>query len=439
MNFLASDALRGRGSGTHDELVAATYIAAQLQQYGIRPAGDDGGYIQRAEFLQPRVKAAPTLTYQAPGKPGETVTWTYGREMLVRYMPTFKFQGPLKRLDSDKVDPANFKLERGMVVLVLGTDDEKVRNLTGVAMEQGAVAVLTAASERYRKNWTERAKELPKPPRRVAGDTHPAFGENYGDVLVLSEDALAQLHTVPDGTVFTFEAEEAPAETSYTWNAVGKIAGRDPALRASVVLLSAHLDHLGIGPEVKGDTIYNGADDDASGTTAVLELARALAMGPQPRRTVIFALFGSEEAGGLGSTWFREHPPVPLKDIAVNLEFEMIGRPDPKYPHDGLWLTGWERSNLGAALAEHGAKLAPDQRPDQQFFLRSDNIVLAKKGVVAQTVSSFGLHADYHQPSDDLSHIDFAHMTAAIGSLIQPVQWLLNSDFRPEWNAGGRP
>jgi Zn-dependent M28 family amino/carboxypeptidase len=150
-------------------------------------------------------------------------------------------------------------------------------------------------------------------------------------------------------------------------------------------------------------------------------------------------LFGSEEAGGLGSTWFQEHPPVPLDKIAANLEFEMLGRPDPKYAPDELWLTGWERSNLGPVLAAHGAKLEADKRPEEHFFMRSDNYVLAKKGVVAQTVSSFGLHKDYHQPSDDLEHIDFPHMTAAIGSMIRPVQWLVNSGFMPKWNPGGKP
>jgi len=219
---------------------------------------------------------------------------------------------------------------------------------------------------------------------------------------------------------------------------VGLLPGRDPALRKSVILLTAHLDHLGVGKAVGGDNIYNAADDDASGTTAVLELARALG-GTRPRRTILFALFGSEEAGGLGSTWFEAHPPVALRNLAANLEFEMIGRADPKYSRDTLWLTGWDRSNLGPVLASHGARLVPDRRPEEQFFTRSDNYVLAKKGVVAQTVSSFGLHADYHQPSDDLTHIDFRHMTVAIGSLIGPLEWLANSDFRPAWKPGQEP
>src|SRR4029077_3869917 len=164
-------------------------------------------------------------------------------------------------------------------------------------------------------------------------------------------------------------------------------------------------------------------DDDASGVAAVLELARVLGAGPRPRRTVIFALFGSEETGGLGSTYFRKHPALPLNDIAANLEFEMLGRADPKVREDTVWLTGWERSNLGPTLVAHGANMVGDPYPNQNFFARSDNYVLAKKGVVAQSISSYGLHSDYHQPSDDLAHINFPHLDAAIGSLLRPVEW----------------
>jgi Zn-dependent M28 family amino/carboxypeptidase len=199
------------------------------------------------------------------------------------------------------------------------------------------------------------------------------------------------------------------------------------------------MDHLGIGPAVNGDTIYNGADDDASGVTAVLELARVLARGLRPKRTVLFVLFGSEEIGGYGARYFLEHPPLPLENLIANLEFEMIGRPDAAVAPHTLWLTGYERSNLGAQLASHGARLVADPHPDQQFFKRSDNYALAKRGIIAHTVSSFGLHSEYHQPSDEVSHIDFAHMTDAIGSMIRPVLWLVNGDFKPEWNPGMKP
>ncbi len=222
-----------------------------------------------------------------------------------------------------------------------------------------------------------------------------------------------------------------------TWNAIGILRGTSQA--GEVVLLTAHLDHLGVGPAVNGDTIYNGADDDASGTTAVLALAHILATGKRPKRTIVFALFGSEELGGFGNQAFLAHPPVPLTSIVANLEFEMIGRPDPAVPEGTLWLTGYERSNLGPELARHGARLVADPHPAQHFFRRSDNYALAQQGIIAQTVSSFGLHKDYHQPSDELSRIDFNHMDKAIASMIGPIEWLANTNWKPAWNPGKRP
>ena len=232
-----------------------------------------------------------------------------------------------------------------------------------------------------------------------------------------------------------------------TWNALallrGTAAAAAPGPVKDVILLTAHLDHLGLGEAVNGDSIYNGADDDASGTTAVLELARVLSQGPRPRRSILFVLFGSEELGGYGNRYFLEHSPVPLTQIVADLEFEMIGRPDAALKSGGLWLTGYARSNLGPTLAQHGTGKGPaisaDPHPDQHFFQRSDNFALAKRGIVAQTVSSFGLHKDYHQPSDEISTIDFDFLTRSIGSMLGPVRWLADTTWRPEWNAGGKP
>jgi peptidase M28-like protein len=242
---------------------------------------------------------------------------------------------------------------------------------------------------------------------------------------------------------FARRARGAPADAAgvemTTTNVLGIIRGSDPKIAKETILLSAHLDHLGVRANLPGDNIFNGADDDASGVTAVLELAQALADGAKPKRTIVFALFGSEEIGGYGARYFQEHPPVPIETFVANLEFEMIARPDSAVAPHTLWLTGYERSNLGPELARHGARLVADPHPDEHFFQRSDNYVLARKGIVAHTVSSFGLHADYHRPSDDLSHVDFKHMTDAIASMVEPVRWLTNSDFKPQWNEGGRP
>jgi hypothetical protein len=427
--FLASDAMQGRGSGTHDELVTATYVAAELRAYGIAPAGDDGGYIQAAPLIKRKVTAPPRLEITPTN--GSPVTLQYGKDFLLRFSTAPEFSGPLHKVDTDK--EANPKLTAGSVVFATGVNPRKIQAATmSVADQAGGIAVIvTGKAEEF---GTE-SKELPNFPNQLKGQSSGMMTINF---LEVSPDAAKTISQLDDGANIKFVAA-AEEEKGFTWNAIGILKGTDPKLQCQAILLSAHLDHLGIGEPVNGDNIYNGADDDASGTTAVLELARVLGAGPRPKRTVIFALFGSEESGGLGSTYFREHPPVPLKDLVANLEFEMIGRADSKVPADTLWLTGWERSNLGPTLAAHGAKLVGDPHPDQNFFARSDNYVLAKKGVVAQTISSYGLHSDYHHPSDDLAHLDFKHMDAAIGSMLAPVEWLVNSNFAPQWNQGGQP
>ena len=191
MEILASDAMQGRASGSHDELLAATYLASQLREIGIAPAGDEGGYIQNVS--------------------GEFNFYREGK-----------------------------------------------------------------------KQWNTR-------------------------------------------------------------NVIGRIEGRDAKLKDQVILLTAHMAHIGIGKPVNDDNIYNGADDDASGCVAVLQFARALAREKAPKRTVLFVFFGSEETGGQGNQYFLQHPPVPLKSIVANLEFEMIGRADSAVKPDELWLTGFDR------------------------------------------------------------------------------------------------
>jgi len=428
--FLASDALRGRGSGTQDELLAATYIASQLRQYGVAPAGDNGGYVQQVSVIQDVITVPPQLNISTPNST-QTLAWTCGKEFRVEVLSQTEFSGPLQKIDAGQVPPAT---KPGAIVLLSGKNRAQIRAAVLAAVSAGAAAVLIPLPAE--SVISADADRIPKSPLRVEGVTRPRRWGTF-NLLEVNSDAFHSLEQMPEGAMVRFTAASQPKK-SWTWNAIGILRGSGLSSHGAV-LLSAHLDHLGIGPPVNGDAIYNGADDDASGTTAVLELARVLSRGPRPRRTVIFALFGSEEAGGLGSTYFREHPTMPLNDVAVNLEFEMIGRRDPSVNGDTLWLTGWERSNLGPQLAAHGTRLVRDPHPAEDFFARSDNYLLAVEGVVAQTISSYGLHDQYHQPSDDLAHLDFNHMDAAIGSLIPAVEWLVNSDFRPKWNPGGKP
>ena len=162
------------------------------------------------------------------------------------------------------------------------------------------------------------------------------------------QSADVELTTVNNRQRVRLAETQGNSTARKTYNAIGYLEGSDPA--SGTILLTAHLDHLGTKAVADGDGIYNGANDDAAGTTAVLELAHALASGPKLKRSVLFVCYGSEELGGLGSTYFGAHPPIPLSSIVTNLEFEMIGNQDPKMPKGVLLLTGWERSNLGPTL-----------------------------------------------------------------------------------------
>jgi hypothetical protein len=240
--------------------------------------------------------------------------------------------------------------------------------------------------------------------------------------------SFADLDTVP-------AARRRPAV-----NVVGVIRGSDPILKNEHILSDAHYDHLGVrSPGVNGDSIYNGADDDASGVTAVLEIARQLAQGPKPKRTAVFAATIGEEVGLLGTNWYIAHPALPLEWMVANLEIEMIARPDSLAGGPGrAWLTGYERSTMGDILAANGIPIVPDKRPDQHFFERSDNIAFARKGIVAHTLSTFSLHADYHRPSDEVSKVDFVHMAGVINAAARAARLLVDG-VKPEWKEGGRP
>ena len=434
MEFLASDALQGRGSGTEYEHKAAEYVAAKLRQYGLQPPAP-GGYIQEIRLEMPQPAAPPVLSLRTSA--GE-VQWTHGREIVVVRLAAAEISGPLQKIDASKSSELP-RLERGAFVLLTPATQPGAPPMwkqSSELMERGAAAVLLAKSAAG-KLWDARRKSLPKVGLRLEGEGKPLTGERTE--VLLGDDAAKVVARLPDGAPLRLHTQLQPAEKERTWNVLGVLPGSDPKLRDEVVLLSAHLDHVGIGKPVAGDKIYNGADDNASGVAVVLELARALAAGPRSKRTLMFAFFGSEEKGGLGSTSFRERPPVPLERIVANLQFEMLGRPDNSIGENTLWLTGYERSDLGPALAAHGARLVADPHPEQNFFERSDNYVLAKKGVVAHTVSSYGMHSDYHQPSDEVEKIDFDHLARAIASLVGPVQWLANSDFRPQWVKGRSP
>ena len=312
LSVLAADSMEGRRTGTEGAHRAARFLAAELERYGVEPAGDDDGYLQHVPLAWVRVQVG-----------GAT------RERLM--------------LPSDDLD----------------------------------------------------------------------------------------FDTIPDDRILTEEA-----------NVVGIVRGSDPAVSDEVVVIGAHYDHVGIGEPVDGssegtDSIYNGADDDASGTVAILEIARDLVEGPSPRRTVVVLLSTGEESGLLGTRWYIENPVASLSLTVANLQIEMIGRPDPEAGGFGRgWLTGYERTTMGNQLTEAGSPIVPDPRPEMNFFFRSDNIAFARIGIPAHTLSSYNMHTDYHQPSDEIDEIDFQHMEALVEAAIEAVRFLTDGPT-PSWTEGG--
>lgn len=228
-------------------------------------------------------------------------------------------------------------------------------------------------------------------------------------------------------------------QRALTQNIAAVLEGSDPVLRNEVVLVTAHYDHLGIRAPIDGDSIYNGADDDASGNIALVEIAKALRNGPRPKRTILFVSITGEEVGGFGTSWYLQHPLRPLDKTVVDLNIEMIGNADSLAGGRGkAWLTGYERSTLGDILADNGIPLVLDPRPGQNFFNRSDNAGFARIGIPAHSLSSYNLKTPYHSPADEPSIMDIEHMTQVIQATARAVRILADGD-RPTWHPGGQP
>jgi Peptidase family M28 len=293
-------------------------------------------------------------------------------------------------------------------------------------------AVWSRGSDRAAKYIAEQMRRVGLVPGGDSGYFQKIPGAAQASGRVLRLPRLSDLDTVP------------AQRRRLAVNVVGILPGRGPASAASarpdsIVLVDAHYDHLGMGRPVNGDSIYNGADDDASGTVAVLEIARIMERWPAPSRTVVFLATTGEEFGLVGTGWYLANPVRPLSAMAANLEIEMIGRPDTVATGRGrAWLTGFERSTMGENFERSGLPIMADMRPSQSFFTRSDNIAFAQAGIPAHTLSSFNLHSDYHGLGDDISKIDLEHMASVINTAARAV-WVLTEGPAPTWIRSGRP
>lgn len=497
LRFLSSDLLEGRAPGTRGGQLATDYIVSVLEAAGVQPGGANHSYLQSVPIdvvAADQTSIRVTTTGKAVAAlrdPDDVVVWAgaptastslHGEIVFVGYGVT----APEYRWDDFKGMDV-----RGKVLLVLVNDPpaspQEPTLFDGNAMtyygrwtykfeeaeRRGAAGMLIVhTTERAGYPWhtvvgswakeqrmLARDPALP-PPLAVRGwitdSAATALLSHAGlDLAALQGQAASRdFHPVATGVMLdaslTNRIEHVQAS-----NIIGLVPGRDAALRRQSVVFTAHWDHLGIGPPVNGDSIYNGAEDNASGVADVLAMARAAAASPRPRRSLLFVLVTAEESGLLGSEYFAEHPPVPVVDLVADLNIDggnLLGRARD------LDVLGEHKSSLGPALARfvaaRGLRFSPEEHPEQGHFYRSDHFSFAKAGVPAVSVGAgtdfVGRPRDwgkqqtddytehrYHQPSDeyrpdfDLSGAaQLADLVLAFGT------GLANAPAVPTWSRG---
>ena len=491
VEFLADDLLEGREAGTRGYDLAARYAAAALKGAGYAPGADDGTYFQQVPFIVSTPVAA-TLTVTAGGTasaiplPGEGLVSASASATIVQVDAPVVFAGfGVTAPEFGHDDYASLDV-RGKVVALLynapasmpseprayyASTDHKLRN----AADHGAIAVVTllGPDDVRRFPWDQAKALFGRPGLAWASEdgTPGAVESRLSAVAFLSPAGSARLFAAAP---ITYEqaleagragrAGGAPLNASVAItattrharmsspNVVGVLEGSDPALAATSLVLTAHLDHTGTLPPGDGDRIHNGAYDNATGTAIVLEVARALAAGPvAPRRTVVVALVMAEEKGLLGSDYFARHPVKAAGRMIANVNLDM---PVFLAASSDLVAFGSQNSSLDAvvrkAAADLGYTLSPDPMPEENIFVRSDQYSLVKQGVPAvylmpgftaadpgvngQQVFGGFLSAHYHRPSDDLSlPMDLAAVERFARANLAVARAIADDPVEPAW------
>src|SRR5579864_9343342 len=409
VRYLADDRLQGRLTGSAGYLEAATYVAERFKEYGLEPAGTSG-YFQPVRFEVQRVEAARSSV--ALVRDGREEPLALGRDALLgsrepqpgEIAAPLQFVGYALHLPEAGYDDLAGQDLHGKIVVYLNGGP---RNLAG-ALKSHARAAQEFAKALERAGalgsigipnpksmdipWQRMALSASQPGMRIAEselqDTHGAmftatFNPAAADKLFAgSGHTIAQLLALADAgqplprfplapslrarVASRVEQVEAP-------NVVGRLVGGDPRLAGQYVLLTAHLDHLGVGEPIHGDNIYNGAMDNASGVASLLEIARAMhAAGRRPGRSLLFLALCGEEKGLLGSRYFAGHPTVPRSALVADLNMDMFL---PLYPLHSLTVLGLEESSLGddarAVGAAAGVEVVPDRFPDRNQIGRA--------------------------------------------------------------------
>jgi len=449
LTYIASDDLEGRGTFSEGLGLAATYIAEQLKDGGIAPGGDNGTYFQRVPVLGIQNNDRSSLTIEVKG---QTRTFRDGEGISFQ-----KFVGGARTFTVDQVDfmgynPDSAKASdhKGRVVVWMDSPD----SIALLAAEEGGIAaVLTPEAGTTRDAGgsspdfvTSQRLDLPRMPSVSLGSTvldflFSASDTTYDEIQSKSNrsETLKTFALKGARLTFTIEPSYRVVNTQFTRNVVGIIEGSDPQLKSTYVAFGAHYDHLGTIPGTLygglTDRIYNGADDDGSGTTAMIGLARAFAKGPKPRRSLVFVWHAGEELGLYGSRFFADNPPNAvgnINNIVAQLNIDMIGRNRNNDPRESstVYAVGADRisTELHNTLVDANASLPRplavdfemnDPSDSERIYYRSDHFSYASKGIPAIFFFS-GLHPDYHQVTDTVDKIDFDKM-ARIGQLVYEI------------------
>lgn len=456
VEVLAHDSMRGRNTPSPELEQTARWIADEFRRFGLRPGGDDGGYLQR--YLLQRTSP----DFEASDILGADLR--FGRDVLFFYglPPEGDFNGPTVVI-SGSGDPAaaiSADEVRGRNVVLVTTPPElgarspaAIQVLRTIfAMDPASLIVATTRGDEEWEAELSRQRAMSRFSVGGSGSGLPmailevrdralapvlaARGIELSSLRARAGEGL-RVDPVP-GLDLTIRPRTRILEEESAPNVVGILPGSDPELADEYVVYSAHMDHVGVGnPDASGDSIYNGADDDASGTAAVIELAEAFAaLEEAPRRSMIFVLVSGEEKGLWGSNYFVENPPVPVEGMVANVNADMVGRNWP----DTIVAIGREHSDLGETLArvnerhpELGMTAIDDLWPEENFYRRSDHYNFARKGVPILFFFN-GTHEDYHRPSDEPESID-AEKAARLSQLLFYLGFeIAQADEAPRWN-----
>ncbi len=446
--WLASDEMRGRDTPSPELELAAEYIADHFRTVGVEPAGDGpDDYMQRWPFERLVFDAGASVA-SATG-PDYSRELEYGTDFFAIPGSATPMEGaPFYLASPSQVGtglPAEAAGRPVMVHLPDGLGPE-FGMVVQAAMGAGASGVIllmdrdSDAADIFQTAGALEAGAAGMIPFPVVGVRYEVGAEILASAEVEPEggrDPPAVLHDLSFeiSTHFDSTVDQVP-------NVVGIIRGSDPELADSHIVLTAHFDHVGVGPpDARGDSIFNGADDNASGTAVLMQVAEALAALPEPpARSVLFLAVSGEEKGLLGSAYFANAPTIPAGSMVANLNMDMVSRNDP----DTVFAIGEAYSTLGTTLEEIVARhpelglvAAPDPVPEEELFLRSDHFSFVEIGVPAMMFTTL-LHDDYHLQSDTPERTD-PEKAARIGRLIFYLTHALANDPEvPEWTDEGR-